>query len=166
MNKVKHVNNGRNQKIGTLIMSMNDDGLPVFGWSRYNVAKEKDRFSRRTGRFYAELSTASSVLIDVPNNLMCKCEILVQDKHMVREAIIFINDIKDNYGIYPVNVNVYIPSLYTTPIGELVGENQLLKLKYLKLQEDLSKLQKAYDQKNDDYMDKIFSTYNLGNIFS
>jgi len=164
MNKVKHVTNSQNQKIGTLVVSMNKDNSPVFGWSRYNVSKEKDRFSRRAGRYYAELSTTSGVDIDIPNNLMFKDdgEILVQDKYMVRGAIIFINDIKNSYGIYPINVCVHDHNFFEVPLGELIGENQLLKSKCSKLQEDLYKLQKTYLQKDAEYMSTIFSAYSYG----
>lgn len=132
MNPAKHfTSTKRNQHIATFVSELDQNGDPLFGWSRYNYHREKESgvpFSKKEGRKEALKSLEHKIIIDTANGNIQKGEISVHDPEMVRAAVDFIARMKRYYKKAPSNVELHLTIEFLKELAhEVMEENKKLK---------------------------------------
>ena len=138
MNLTKHfISTKKNHHIATFVSKINEEGLPLFGWSRYNYHKEKScgfPFSKKEGIKEALKSTNQKIIINTHLGSIHKENVVVYDSEMVYAAVNFVLHIKRYYKKTPVNVKLILCLNFLDKLTkEIFEENKKLKEENYKL---------------------------------
>jgi len=147
MNPVKYFTSSKKgQYIGTFVYEIRN-GVPRFGWSRYNFNKEKADsvpFKKRVGRECAIKSTDKDIIIDTAKGYIHKGDTVIHDPEMVRVAMDFVAEMKRKYNKSPNNVKIHLSISYMKKIAHTVADrNEKLKKEIFELRSE--KLQISFE---------------------